>query len=48
MLKEHLTKYNTPFVKSIGEIRNLKLIPKNNKSNIHQAISQYQIKGTIT
>ena len=43
MQKKPLTKYNT-HVKSIGEIRNSRCIPKYNKSNIQQTNSQYQTK----
>ena len=33
MQKKHLTKYNTLYVKSIGEIRNSRPIPKHKKSS---------------
>jgi hypothetical protein len=38
-----LTKYNTPYVKSLAKIRNSRPIPKHNKSNIQQTNSQIKL-----
>jgi hypothetical protein len=43
-----LTKHNTPHVKTIGEIRNSRPIPKHNKNNLLQTNSQYEIKWRHT
>jgi hypothetical protein len=44
MLKKPLTKSNTLYVESLGEIRDTGQTPKYNKSNIQQANNQHQIK----